>query len=381
MIHPRARTTFSDWLPGCLLALLLVAGRGVPVVAADSIPATPPATAASFGMLPATIDPAIPESRSYFVFNTMPGAVLHPMVRVLNSGTAAGTARLYSVDSRTSDTTGATYGAMTDAKTGVGAWVAISRDTAELPLGPGEERAIPFTIIVPTDARGGQYLGGLVAENVAPVAAVAGSANISIVTRAVLAVQINLPGDRIDTVVASGVTPGGENGDQTLTFALRNDGNALIKPQGNVTVTRHGTGQPVQTIPVKMDTFVPGTAIHYPAYIQGQALDAGDYDARLDLTYGTGGELHYTGQFSVTPQQLQQTFGGAGRAPLAPPTAFAGANPAAKPGNVPSVGPGSIFGTVATPLWVPLVAGGLGMVFLLTLAVAGAFALGRRGGR
>jgi len=275
---------------------------------------------ASFGLRPAHYDPARPVTQSYFVFDATPGQTIHDEVLVRNSGTTAGTMRLYAVDAVTGDTSGAVY--LTDGypRKDVGAWIAL--DQHALTLGPGDEHLVPFTLTIPADARPGQHLGGLVAEDTRLKQENSGGAvQINVQTRAVTAVQVDLPGAVSEKVTISGIQPGGERGRQTLLLAMRNDGTDMVKPTGTLTVT-NGNGQVVQDLSLHLDTFVPQTGIAYPAYFQHQALGPGRYHAAVHLTYGKSGVTAYQGDFVITPDDVAQVF--KETAPLAAPVSPTG---------------------------------------------------------
>src|SRR6184192_581415 len=50
---------------------------------------------ANFALQPVLYDPSNPVTKSYFVFDSKPGTILHNRVRVTNNGTMAGTVSLY----------------------------------------------------------------------------------------------------------------------------------------------------------------------------------------------------------------------------------------------------------------------------------------------
>ena len=173
---------------------------------------------------------------------------------------------------------------------------------------------------------------------------------------------MNLPGTVVERVAVTGVATGGRQAQQTVVLRLRNEGTQMVKPTGTLSVT-DAQGQEVQHLPLKLDTFLPSTAIQYPVAVQKQALGAGQYHAKVDLTYGTSGVTSYEGDFSITAAQVAQVFPSS--APLAPPpVAAAGA----------SAAPTTTVGT-APAQWT-LFAGG---AVLLVLALAGGIFLGRRG--
>jgi hypothetical protein len=303
------------WRLWCALGLALLAASLTTSLTLAASTAGP-----AFGLRPVHYDPQRPATQSYFVYDAALGQTLTDAVLVRNSGTAAGTVRLYAVDATTGATSGVVYLTGDAPRQDVGAWIQL--DQAELTLGPGEERQVPFTVTVPPAARAGQHLGALVAEDTAaPPGALGGAVHATIQTRAVTAVQVTLPGDVVEAMAVTGITPGGMAGTQQLLVGLRNDGTTLVKPTGTLTVT-DGTGREVQRLPLTLDTFLPHTAIPYPMAVARQALGAGTYHATLDLTYGTSGATHYQGAFTVTPAQVAQVFPPqTSVAPLAPPSA------------------------------------------------------------
>jgi hypothetical protein len=271
---------------------------------------------AAFGLRPATSDPSNPATQSYFVFGATPGQTIQSTVLVSNGGTLAGTVNLSSVDATTGATSGTVFLDTTTPPQAVGAWIHL--DQQHLTLAPGEQRTVGFTVTVPTDATAGQHVGGLVAEDAAPKpATVSGDLRVNVRTLVQTAVQINLPGPRVDQVALGGVTAGGQPSDQTLLLALTNAGNQMVKPKGTLTVT-NAQDQVVQQLPMQLDTFLPGTTIQYPVHVQKQALGDGTYQATLHLTYGVGGVTDAKRTFSITPAQVARVFPTS--VPLAPPS-------------------------------------------------------------
>ncbi|HEX5501164.1 MAG TPA: DUF916 domain-containing protein [Thermomicrobiales bacterium] len=344
-------------LRAAVAALLLALAAGLLPGAARAASAGGPA----FGLQPVTYDPARPESRSYFVFDARPGATVTSRVRVVNTGDAAGAVRLYAVDAATGQTGGTVFRAREDPRQDAGAWIAL--DAQELTLQPGEGHVVAFTVTVPADAGPGQHVGGIVAENAtartsaAPPAAPAGAAQaglqVTIRNLTILAVQVDLPGVPVERVDVIGVRAGGAGGYQTLLLGLRNSGTMMLKPTGTLTVS-DAAGQPIQTVPLALDTFLPRTAIDYPVALR-RALGAGDYHVAVALTYGDGQTTTAERALTVTAAQVAQVFPPA--APLAPP---------------PGVAPAPI------PPWAPF-AGGLGVVLLaLGLLLGGTALWGRR---
>ena len=269
---------------------------------------------AEFGLQPVLYDPSEPLTKSYFIFDSKPGIVVNSRVRVTNSGTVRGSVSLYPVDATTGQTSGAVYLNQNDPRKDVGAWMTLS--VQQLTLNPGQSQIVSFQVTIPANVRSGQHLGGIVAENMESAGSTptanskknTGTIQINIKNLTIVAVQVNLPGTPIEQMAASGVQVGGEGGYQRLLVGLSNTGTVMLKPYGTLQIT-NAQGENMENFSLKLDTFLPQTNIDYPVPITGIALGVGDYQAILNLTYGNGQVLHYTTKFTISQQQISQTFG------------------------------------------------------------------------
>jgi hypothetical protein len=242
----------------------------------------------------------------YFVLKARPGSMLHGTVLVVNTG-QAGMVDLYPVDATTGQTSGAVYRARRDVRSDVGAWIRLSR--RRLYLGRGEARAIRFSVHVPTAASDGQHLGGIVAEPTAPTvrhrAKRGGHAfHINVFERAVVAVQVNLPGPRVERMALTGIRAEARPPYQQLIVALLNQGNVLLKGRGTLAIRRGDGGRTIQKRPFRLDTVVPGSGIDYPLIEAGKPLPKGSYEATIRLVYGHGRQLTRTLPLRVGSKQL-----------------------------------------------------------------------------
>src|SRR5437016_5154525 len=134
----------------------------------------------------------------YFVYSLAPGAVQSGGVIISNSGTAAGTVKLFTADATTGRTTGTVY--LTDKKPAhTGAWVQLSAKS--LFLKPGQHKLVTFTVHVPAGQKPGQWVGGIVAETSHRLAGSKSkqkaSVQIKIRDLTIVAVQVNVPGPAI----------------------------------------------------------------------------------------------------------------------------------------------------------------------------------------
>lgn len=341
------------YLRCCWALALLLGALGGTVAAAN-------ADGPTFSLRPAQSDPARPATKGYFILDATPGQIINDQVVVINSGTTVGTVRLFAVDAVTGQGGGASFPDDAAPRRDVGSWIRLDR--AELTLQPGEQQTVDFTVTIPAATTAGEHLGGLVALDTAIKQGAPGALRIDTQNRMITAVQVNLPGQTVERLTVGGVSTGGPEGKQILLLDLRNAGNIMLRPVGSLVVT-DAAGATVQDLPLKIDTFLPGDTLQYPVAVQKQALGAGQYHAKVDLTYGTSGVTSYEGDFSITAAQVAQIFPSA--APLAPPPIAA---------NGASVAPATTI-TTAPAQW-PLFAGG---AVLLVLALAGGVFLGRRG--
>ena len=322
-----------------LAAILLLALALAPLAAA--------ATKAPVFGLRAVGNPKL----GYFVYALPPGSVQQGGVIVSNSGTAAGTIKLFAADATTGRTTGTVY--LTDRKpTRVGSWISLS-DTS-LTLKPGQHKTVRFTVRVPANEKPGQRVGGVVAETsrrvTGPASKQKASVQIRIRDLTIVAVQVNVPGPPVIGFTIGGVKTGGQRGFQEVVTHIENDGNVLVKPSGSVTVL-DAQGKTLQVLTFKMDTFLPETSIDYPVLLK-KALPPGDYtaDVKLAIPGASGAAAKVVTAhpaFSISKQDVQQVFTSA--APQKPPPGVVGSGTSAKR-------PWALIGAVA---------GGVLVVFLL----------------
>ena len=257
---------------------------------------------ASFALRPVKYDPALPQTKSYFIFAAQRGAMLSGRVRVTNVGAVTGTVYLYAVDATTGQTGGAVYLARGNPRLDTGSWIRLAIGKAVLRR--GQSLIVPFTVQIPQRARAGDHLGGIVAEN----AQITGSSGpgkgaalqIRIRHLTIAAVQVTLPGRQLKHVAATGVNAGGSRNYQQLFLHLRNQGTVMVKPHA-LLVVRNATGLLVLDRSIQFDTFLPQTQIAYPVFLR-KALTPGTYHATITLTNGSGLPGYRTGKAASSPQ-------------------------------------------------------------------------------
>jgi hypothetical protein len=330
---------------------------------------------AGFSLRPTSPEPGRPATQAYFIHELAAGGTASDELLVLNSGVTELTLDLYGVDAVTGATTGAVYTNRGAAPSGAGAWLRLP--VARLMVPPRSTARVPFEVRAPADARAGQYLGGIAAQPVgggvaAPVEPSAGARRgqftLTTETRAVVAVAVTVPGPlerRLSTTevrVLAG--PGGAR----LAVGVRNDGNVLLKPRGELVLRDAADGEPGALrarLPLEMDTILPGGAaeltVPWP-----KELPAGPYRAEVALETSDAlpaATAASAGAAAPTPMRVEGTTQLLTVAPPAPEASQSGVVNA--PGTVRVV-----RGDAASwPWWTPYAAA------LVAVVVAGNVAL------
>jgi hypothetical protein len=245
----------------------------------------------------------------YYVFDSQPGSVIEGRIRVSNTGSHTGTARLYGVDATTGPTSGATYLTDPGRESGVGEWTHPA--IAKVRLAPGERRIVPFQVLVPWGVAPGDHLGGITADaGVRRGHAVKrhrSAFRIDVRTLTVIAVQVRVPGARRPALAIDGIRAGGIPSYQQLFLRLRNGGNVLVKGHGSL-VVRSRDGRVLKRAAFALDTFVPDSQIAYPVPVRGRVLPKGSYRATITVRYA-GRTVSRSFEFKVDDAALSEVYG------------------------------------------------------------------------
>jgi hypothetical protein len=284
----------------------------------------------SFGIRPTRAHQDIPESQSYFIHTLAPGASTSDLALVMNNGDAPITLKLYAADAATAINGGTAFAAEGAETNGVGRWLGLWMK--ELSLQPGEERAVPFAISVPTDASPGQHVAGLVVEAVTSNADAGNGSTqtrltVNVVRRAGVAVLIEVPGPRMAWLQITGLCLRQQDGDHgaTFEFAVRNTGNVYLQGQGSLVIGA-SDGLKLASIPIEMDTVLAGDATHFQVTYP-VLLPDGSYQLSATLDYAQDKKAVLEGK-QVKVKNGQPEVG------CAPPEAE---SPAAEPQETPVV--------------------------------------------
>lgn len=252
-----------------------------------------------FGIRPANPNAGGAPS-NYFTLKALAGETLRDAVVVANPGSTPITIALYPVDATTGQNGGAVYMSDTDPRKDVGAWITLETTTIEVQ--PQKQATVPFTVTIPNATRAGQHLGGIAAQldrGRSAATQQAGSFGITTVTRALTAVLVNI-GDAAPTpslrIMGAQIADVDEL--PTLTLSVHNDGTALVKSHGDVTVT-DAAGKVVLTSQLTLDTLVPQTTIAYPVQADPPTVP-GTYRVRAMLDFGGSAPAVFEGSVVVT---------------------------------------------------------------------------------
>jgi hypothetical protein len=232
---------------------------------------------------------------SYFVVAAAPGQTVTQSVALHNNSDQPMELRLAGVDATTAQQGGSAFALDTEPQVKAGGWLTLDR--ASVMLGAKASLTVPFRITVPAGATSGVHLAGIAMMLPTPTTdadAVTGKAgaSVSVQTRRVIAVQINLPGPAEPELVITGVTPVARPSGLYLELGVENRGGGLTKGEGDVTLAADGFAQKFN-----IATFVPGTSIAYPIKWTDKAVD-GDHHAHVEIRYGDRMAV-WDGKFTV----------------------------------------------------------------------------------
>ena len=273
----------------------------------------------SFSVQPSHYDATNIATRSYFILDGKPDTTVQNGLHIKNTGAATGTVTLYAVDATTGQNSGLVYNAQDIPSHDVGSWIHLAQH--QLTLTPGQSEDVSFQVSIPKGARPGQHIGGIVAKSVAQASTQKSTFHVDVQSLSIVAVQLDVAGPQADRLEMTGVQASGANGYQNLLINLRNTGTTLLKPQGTLRVL-DAQGNVLQNFAIKLDTFLPDTAISYPVYMKNHPLEAGTYTLDLQLMYGQQHTLRTRQALTVTQQQISQVFKSQG--PLHMTSGFSG---------------------------------------------------------
>jgi len=181
-------------------------------------------------------------ARRWFIFQARPGQLTRGELLVRNTGPEPKRIELAGTDAVTAGGGGYAFSSFTPSH--AGSWLRLARRSVTLRA--RGSAVVPFTITVPRSASPGEHFAGITAIDAAEVAAVSAQraalrhTGAVILTRAGIAVQVDLPGARIFRVAFRGarlaVSPSGAR----LALQIANTGTELIPSTHVRLVVRRG---------------------------------------------------------------------------------------------------------------------------------------------
>ena len=221
------------------------------------------------------------EGEDYFVLDMEAGDIRTQAVEISNDSQSPLRVQLAAVDAATAQMGGVDYGAEEGRTDATGSW--INLEVRSISLAPGRSTQVSFEVEVPDDATTGVHLAGLViwVED-AEQADIAGApASMSIQSRRVIAVQIDLPGVAVPALEIRGAHAEARPDGLYVGIDLFNAGTGFATGTGTVSIEGR---EEIGTF--ALDTVVPRTGTNFPFRWGSGAVRNGSYDVLIEIDYG-----------------------------------------------------------------------------------------------
>ncbi|MFI5605672.1 WxL protein peptidoglycan domain-containing protein [Amycolatopsis sp. NPDC051903] len=216
------RRTFARLATAVLLAATgFAAGAQVPAAAQGVVPWTVATAANEFGA-----------DRANYSYTAEPGEQVRDGLVIANRGTAPLDLAVYSADAFTTAAGQLDLVTRDTRSHGVGAWVHPAADHVTLP--PGQSADVPFTLTIPPDATPGDHLGGLVTSVRQGDVERRLGLRVHLRVGGALTPRLSVEDARVDY---SGTPNPFGTGEATLSYTIRNTGNAIAAARQTASVT------------------------------------------------------------------------------------------------------------------------------------------------
>ena len=209
------------------------------------------------------------QDNSYFSLTIEPGQSQPLTVHLGNAGATSVEARTYAADAYTLINGGFGNRTEADGKSGPTEWIDYESETLQLDPGVLIDRT--FAVTVPDGTEPGQYISAIVVQTAEPIK-ISGSDMFQQVILKSIAVFVTVPGP-VDASFSIG--------EAVLHIAIKNDGNVLVKPAGNLTI-RDDSGEEVVSAPIAMGSVYAGMETTLEVGLSN-TLVAGSYEFDLSL--------------------------------------------------------------------------------------------------
>ena len=225
--------------------LWALAALALTVVAGFGLPAADPAGAASNGswsVYPTT--PAGGTPRVVFSPKLVPGETTDDSVTISNLSAGPLSFELFAADAFNTPGGGLSLRRKVDPVEGIGAWIHLAHSAVIVPS--HASAAIPFVVVVPTNATPGDHVGGIVAEETTGTPSSQGSVPVNVVQAVGVRVYGRVTGPLVTHLgvakphVAVHGTTGALFGSSTsavVTVQVENRGNVVLTPVAHLKVT------------------------------------------------------------------------------------------------------------------------------------------------
>ncbi len=174
--------------------------------------------------------------RTSYAYQVDPGTRISDALQVANRGDAPLTLAVYAADGFTGDGGQLDVRKVDEDATGLGAWVTVKQSS--ITIDPDESVTVPFVLTVPKNATPGDYAGGIVTS----LASEDEADQISVDRRLGVSMRLRVGGEllpklTVDDVEVDHAGSGLLSGSATVTYTLRNRGNATLRTRHQVSVT------------------------------------------------------------------------------------------------------------------------------------------------
>lgn len=186
------------------------------------------------------------------------GATVNAYFYATNTSSRAANITVFPADGLTGTTSGIIYGEISDSLRRTGAW--ITPDASSFTLEPRTERRVNITVRVPAGTQTGDYVGGVVLQQVNP----SSSGQIAQIVRNVVPVHIEVPGEAPEAVevrdASIATLPGSTL--PAIDVDLRNTGRRMCRP--TLSVTLKGPSENNVRVSRQLDVVLAGDRIKFP---------------------------------------------------------------------------------------------------------------------
>lgn len=199
-----------------------------------------------------SVDPLVPpntdqNNRRYFYLDAAAGDTVSDTVVVSNTSARPITFKVFGADAFNTPRDGAfSVRRLGDPQKGIGLWLKVADGQDTITIEPGKRVAIPFSIVIPADARTGDHVGGVMALNTESIGQQQeGQLRVDLKMQVGARIYLKVRGpslpamDLRDVRVerSSGIGEFFGSDKAVIHYTIINKGNVIIRPQTELKVT------------------------------------------------------------------------------------------------------------------------------------------------